>query len=138
MLIAEDDIIRHHLTIIALTNLCDLLIEEFLFSGDTQILTELQKHTRHLIKIANEQKSQSLIFEAQHIRILAIWLQTQHSMIDVDTFEIQSLLKNSQQMAERKGLSGLAKRIFNKHKNILDHLELWDDSLQEYFELIKA
>lgn len=136
--IVEEDITRSWETIVALLNLCDLLLKRYQLDGDKYILDELQNYTQKLVEFSQKQESYTLKLEAQHIRILTLWLQAQHSTIHIDLNEIQSLLANTLQIAEMKGLTGLAKRIFDKHRNMLDHLEVWDEFLRSYYDLIRS
>jgi tetratricopeptide (TPR) repeat protein len=136
--IVEEDIVRSWETVVALISLCDLLLKTYQISGDKYILDELQNYTQKLVEFAQKQESYSLILEAQHIRILTLWLQAQHSAKPIDLNEIQALLANTMQIAEMKGLSGLAKRIFVKHKDMLENLEVWDEFLRSYYDLIKT
>jgi hypothetical protein len=136
--IVEEDIVRSWETVVALINLCDLLLKTYQISGDKYTLDELHNYTQKLVEFAQKQESYSLILEAQHIRILTLWLQAQHSAKLIDLNEIQALLANTMQIAEMKGLSGLAKRIFAKHKDMLEHLEVWDEFLRSYYDLIKT
>jgi hypothetical protein len=135
--IVDEDITRAWETVVALINLCDILLKAYKDSGDKYILDELQNYTQTLIEFSQKQESYTLKLEAQHIRILTLWLQAQHSTKFIDLNEIQALLANTLQIAELKGLSGLAKRIFAKHKDMLDHLEVWDEFLRSYYDLIK-
>ncbi|NPD90609.1 MAG: tetratricopeptide repeat protein [Asgard group archaeon] len=136
--IVEEDITRSWETVVALLNLCDLLLKKYQIDGDKYILNELQNYTQKLVEFSQKQESYTLKLEAQHIRILTLWLQAQHSTTHIDLNEIQSLLANTLQIAEMKGLTGLAKRIFDKHRNMLDHLEVWDEFLRSYYDLIRT
>ncbi|NHJ06272.1 MAG: hypothetical protein EAX90_15710 [Candidatus Heimdallarchaeota archaeon] len=136
--IISEDISLSEVTIIALINLCELFLDEFRITGDLEVLTELQQYTQKLVEIAKNQDSKSLIFEAQHIRILSLWLQAQHSTKEVNLKEIRDLLTNTQKLAEKQGLNRLAQKIFNKHNKMLEHLEIWDEFLRSYYELIKT
>jgi tetratricopeptide (TPR) repeat protein len=135
--IVEEDVVRAEVTIVALINFCEQLLEEFRITGELNIIKELEVYTKRLMEIAQKQDSNLLKLEAQHIRILSLWLQAQHSISEINLNEIQSLLTNTQELAELKGLFGLAQRIFIKHNKMLDHLEVWDDFLLDYYKLIK-
>ncbi|NHJ33082.1 MAG: hypothetical protein FK732_09470, partial [Asgard group archaeon] len=135
--VVEEEIVRVDITIVALINLCELLLEEFRLTSDLSVLEELETYAVKLVDNALMQDSILLKLEAQHIRILSLWLQAQHSISEININEIQSLLKNTQELAELKGLFGLAQRIFSKHNKILENLEIWADFLQSYYNLIK-
>jgi tetratricopeptide (TPR) repeat protein len=136
--VVDEEIVNSESSTIALINLCDILLEEYRLTGDISVLNDLQVFTKQLHKIAQNQASHSLKLEAQHIRIMTLWLQAQQSVTDIDLKEIQSLLTNTQELAEMKGLFGLAQRIFIKHNKMLDHLKVWDEFLRSYYELIKS
>ncbi len=65
-----DDILNHSLTVFAMINLCELLINEFSISGDTEVLLELERYTETLTNIAKKQNSFNLKIEANNIRLL--------------------------------------------------------------------
>ena len=136
--IIDEEVVRSRIVIIALLNLCDLLLEEFLDANDMNILDELEVYTKKLVEYSNKQDSYKLRLESQHIRILTLWLHAQNTEDLSRLIDIQSLLTNTKQIAEKKGLFGLAQRIFTKHKKLMEHLKIWDESLQDYYDLIKT
>ncbi|NHJ87324.1 MAG: tetratricopeptide repeat protein [Asgard group archaeon] len=135
--VINEEVAISNVTIIALINLCELLLEEFRITGELEVLTQLQTHTQKLVEIAQNQESPSLTLEAQHLRIITLWLQAQHSIKKVDLKEIQELLVNTQELAEMKGLLRIASKIFNKHNKLLEQLDVWDEFLRNYYDLIQ-
>jgi tetratricopeptide (TPR) repeat protein len=136
--VVNEEIADHSLTVIALINLCELLINEFSFSGDSEVLMELENYTELLESIAKEQKTYYLRLEAGNIRILTMWLKAQYSIVDIDLQKAKDLLHEAQTMADEEGLTRLAEKITNQQGRFLERIDRWDDFIKKYYEFIKG
>ena len=132
-IITEENFHFEH-TPIALINLCDILLSEFRVTNNLEILNELEPLIMHLLSIA--EKTQSHWIQAE-----TYLFQAKLALLSFDVKKSRRFLTQAQQIAEKYDLNKLALEISNEHKNLIDHLELWEqlkDSeapLSERFEL---
>ncbi len=135
--IVSEPIATYNTTLIALISLCEILLNEFSISGDEEVLKDLQTHTSRLLDIAQKQNSYTLRVEAYHIRIISLWLQAQHSKIDINIQNARRLLQEAQELADSHGLIKLASKITTQYDKMLEKLENWDEFIRKYYEFIK-
>ncbi|NHJ03871.1 MAG: tetratricopeptide repeat protein [Candidatus Heimdallarchaeota archaeon] len=136
--IVDDRISDYNTLLVALINLCEILLNEFSISGVQEVLNDLETHTSRLLDIAQRQNSYTLRVEAYHIRIITLWLQAQHSKLDINIQNARRLLQEARELAESHGLVKLATKITNQNEKMLDQLENWDEFIRKYYEFIKA
>ncbi|MHA1212459.1 MAG: tetratricopeptide repeat protein [Candidatus Heimdallarchaeota archaeon] len=136
-LVAEP-IADYNTILVALINLCDLLIDEFSISGDDEVLSDLKTHTSRLLDIAQRQNSYTLKVKAYHIRIITLWLLAQHSKLDINIQNARKLLQEARDLADSHGLAKLASKISNQNEKMLEKLENWDEFIRKYYEFIKS
>ena len=117
---AEKEIISHRLTIQALINLSELLLEELLSTSEEEILEEVEEKVDKLMEIAKEQQSYSLLTESY-------LLKSQLALVRLDLEKARNLLIQAQVIAEEKGLEKLARKISNEHDQLLEQLDLWEE-----------
>ncbi len=129
----EGKIIDQELIIVALINLCELLMNEFSISGEKEVLDELEKHTDKLEEIANKQKSLSYILrlEVKNIRLHTIWLKTIYSLADVDLKKAKALIEEARDMADEEGLVQLAEKINRQQSKFYSQLLRWNEFIQK-------
>ncbi len=129
----EGKIIDQELIIVALINLCELLMNEFSISGEKEVMDELEKHTDKLEEIANKQKSLSYILrlEVKNIRLHTIWLKTVYSLADVDLKKAKALIEEARDMAGEEGLIQLAEKINQQQSKLYNHLLQWNEFIQK-------
>jgi tetratricopeptide (TPR) repeat protein len=136
--VVNAEIVDYSLTVVALINLCELLINEFSFSGDSEVLLELENYTEMLEKIAKEQKTYNLRLEASNIRILTMWLKAQYSIVDIDFQKAKELLLEARDMADEEGLIRLAEKITHQQGKFLERIDRWDEFIKKYYEFIQG
>lgn len=129
----EGEIIDVELIIIALINLCELLMNEFSMSGEEEVIEELEKHTKKLEEIANKQKSLSYILrlEVKNIKLHTIWLKTIYSLADVDLKKAKALIEEARDMADEEGLVQLAEKINRQQLKLYNQLLHWNEFIQK-------
>ena len=129
----EGEIIDVELIIIALINLCELLMNEFSMSGEKEVIEELEKHTKKLEEIANKQKSLSYILrlEVKNIKLHTIWLKTIYSLADVDLNKAKELIEEARDMADEEGLVQLAEKINQQQSKLYNQLLQWNEFIQK-------
>ncbi|MFQ5976777.1 MAG: tetratricopeptide repeat protein [Candidatus Heimdallarchaeota archaeon] len=132
--ITEEEVVDHELTVLALLNLCDLLLGELRISNDPEMLGELEALVNRLLEIANESASHWLFAEAY-------MLKSNLALLNLDTRGARRFLTQAQLIAEEKGLQRLAMKISNDHDALLSQESHWESettresSLKERLEL---
>ncbi|MBD3193222.1 MAG: tetratricopeptide repeat protein [Candidatus Heimdallarchaeota archaeon] len=135
--IIHEEIVANDLTVIAMINYCELLLNEFQVSGDESVVKELDFYTERLLETAKLQESYSLSLEAYSLQILVKWLKAQYSMVTIDLQKANELLMDTRKMAEESGMLQLAKKITKRQDELLKKLEQWDQFIRNYYEFIK-
>ncbi|MHA1532580.1 MAG: tetratricopeptide repeat protein, partial [Candidatus Heimdallarchaeota archaeon] len=135
--VVKEDILNHTLTVFAMINLCELLINEFSISGDTEVLLELEKYTETLTNIAKKQNSFILKIEANNIRLLTLWLKAQFSIVEIDIQKAKRLLVQARDMADEEGLIKLAEKITRQQGELITRIDHWDEFIRKYYEFLK-
>ncbi|NHJ03870.1 MAG: hypothetical protein EAX90_03540 [Candidatus Heimdallarchaeota archaeon] len=136
--VVEGELTNHSLTVLAMINLCELLLNEFSISGDVEVLLELEVYTQTLNSIAKKQNVYSLKLEAHNIRLLTLWLKAQYSIVDLDIQKAKQLLTEARDMANEEGLILLAEKITQQQGNMFERMEKWDNFIRKYYEFIKT
>ena len=134
--VIEEENIYYEMFVIALLNLCDLLLFELRATNELEILDELQTYISRVLDIALNNRSYSLLAETY-------LLQARLALITLDMNKARRLFTKSQNLAEKCGLNRLAIRISSEHDQLLKQLELWKDlreskaPLEERMELAR-
>lgn len=135
--VVKKKLTKHDFTIVALINLCELLMNEFAISGDTQILQEMEFYVDELTELAKLQNIYHLRLEANNLHIITHWLKAQKSMVDLDLKKARTLLVDTRKIADDEGLYRLAEKITLQQEKLLLQLSQWDDFIRKYYEFIK-
>lgn len=118
--VVDEDVIIVELYIVALLNLCDLLLVELRTSGNPSVLTELQTRVNRLLDIARQQNSYWMLAEAYV-------LQARLALLELDLEKARRLFTQAQIIAEEQGLRRLALTISSEHDTLLEQLSKWED-----------
>ncbi|MBY9006149.1 MAG: tetratricopeptide repeat protein, partial [Candidatus Lokiarchaeota archaeon] len=110
--IAEEEIIDHEITIEAMMNLCEVLINELELSGDKRILQEIEELSDRLLEIAQSQYLYEVLAETY-------FFKAKISLLHLDINNTRSLLTKAQNTANKYGLWHLANKISNEHDSLL-------------------
>ncbi len=121
--VVEEKNIGYEMSIIALLNLCDLLLFELSATNELEILDELQTYISRILDIALNIRSYSLLAETY-------LLQARLALLTLDMNKARRLFTKSQNLAKKCGLNRLAMRISSEHDQLLKQLEVWE-SLKE-------
>ncbi len=108
------------LTIIALLNWCELLLDELSITNDQEVLKEIQPIIDKLLYLEEQQYNYNLIAKTY-------LLQAKLALIQFKLKEAQQFLSKAQQVAQEKGLQLLAMKISAEHDEILNHLDIWEN-----------
>ena len=135
--VVKEKFTKFGFNLVALINLCELLMNEFSMSGDAQVLQELELYIDELSELAQMQNVCHLRLEANNLQILTHWLKAQKSMVELDFQKAKTLLENTRKIADEKGLYRLAEKLTQQQEKLLVQLSQWDDFIRKYYEFIK-
>lgn len=110
--------------ILALLNLCGLLMEQLRESEDPEFLQEVRAHLGVLSEIAKSQSSTWLLVES-------VVLESKLALLESDFREARRLLTRAQRIAGENGLGRLVIKISNEHDRLLDAESNWSALDQE-------
>ncbi len=122
--IINQEILMVEITVFALLNLCEMLLNELKLYGDEDILIELREYSNRLLEIATEQSSSLIQVEAYII-------QSRISMLELDIDKARNLLTQAQLISEVKGLQRLAIRISVDHDALLSSIDRWNKLIED-------
>ncbi|OLS26276.1 MAG: Photosystem I assembly protein Ycf3 [Candidatus Heimdallarchaeota archaeon LC_2] len=122
--IINQEILMVELTVFALLNLCEMLLNELKLYGDEDILIELHEYSNRLLEIATEQSSSLIQVEAYII-------QSRISLLELDIDKARKLLTQAQLISEVKGLQKLAIRISVDHDALLSSIDRWNKLIED-------
>lgn len=121
--IVKQDIISGELTMKALINLCDLLVEEFRFTAELEVLEELNLLLEKLINIAKSQNSFWILAETY-------LLQAKFALLKGDLNSARKKLIEAQDLADKNNLKLLGEKISYEHDKILQNLNVWESLIE--------
>jgi len=121
--VVEEKNIGYEMFVIALLNLCDLLLFELRATNELEIIDELQTYISRVLDVALNFRSYSLLAETY-------LLQARLALITLDMDKARRLFTKGQNLAEKCGLNRLAMRISSEHDQLLKQIEVWQ-SLKE-------
>jgi len=135
--VVNEKLTKYGFALVALINLCELLMNEFSISGDAQVLQELEFYVEELSEQAKMQNVRHLRLEANNLQILTHWLKAQKSMVEIDLQKAKALLDNTRKIADEEGMLRLAEKLTQQQEKLLGQLSQWDDFIRKYYEFIK-
>lgn len=110
--------------ILALLNLCSLILGKLKESGNSKFLQEVRKHVAILSEIAQKQNSYWILAES-------FVLESKLALLGLDFRDASRLLTKAQKIAFEKGLGRLAIKISSEHDCLLDRESMWSKLEQE-------
>ncbi len=122
--IISKNLVYQEITIHAMLNLCEILLNELKYSGKEEILEDLDDLTDKLLEIAEQQFSHSLLAEVY-------WLKGRLALVNADLDKARGFLSTAQSIAEVQNLENLARKISNDHDNLLSQLNMWKNLIDE-------
>ncbi|UCC19564.1 MAG: hypothetical protein JSV62_15930, partial [Promethearchaeota archaeon] len=132
--IINTDTIWGQFSIFATVHLCDLLLSEYRFTNNTEILDELNHYIAKLLTIA--EKTHSYLHFCK-----TFMLKAKLALINFDMKAARRFLTQAQKIAENYGIKRLAMNISYEHDELLRQVKLWEKlkesgaSLSERWEL---
>ncbi len=122
--ITKEDIIDHEITIEAMTNLCEVLINELELTGDTTIIQEIVILSDKLLEIAQSQYFYDLLAETY-------FFKAKISLLQLDINNTRLFLMKAQNTANDHGLKRLANKISNEHDSLLENLNDLEEKIKK-------
>ena len=111
-------------SILALVNLCELLLMELKYSSSTEILDEINNYIEMLLVLAEKQQSYVLFAETY-------LLQAQIALIELDIKKAKELLGKALEISTKYGLKNLIAEIESEQKKLTDKLDIWKKLVDE-------
>lgn len=122
--VAEEEIVFYELTVLAILNLCDLLLFELRTIEDEEILNEVKTWSNKLLELADAQHSHSLLAETYI-------LHSKLALLELDVKQARQLLIQAQSLAKEKGLKKLATKISNEQVSLIDQFYKWEKFIDQ-------
>jgi tetratricopeptide (TPR) repeat protein len=123
--IVDEEIIDHNISILAMWNLCELLVLEIRISEVVDALfQEVTDIAEKLYDIAHTQNSSLLI-------AMALLLKTKLSLVEGKVEEANNLLSDAKRIAEEKKLHLLLPKIKAEQETIQSELDKWEELIQQ-------
>ncbi|MHA2032367.1 MAG: tetratricopeptide repeat protein, partial [Candidatus Kariarchaeaceae archaeon] len=123
--IVDDEIIDHNITILAMWNLCELLVLEIRISEvEDDLFLEVTDLSEKLYNIAQTQNSSLLI-------AMALILKTKLSLVEGNVEEASNLLSTAKRIAEEKKLHYLLPKVKYEQETIQSELDKWEELFQQ-------
>ena len=114
----QEEIIHGEVTINALLNLCELLLDELCITNENEVLSELENNITPLLDIAEKTNSFWILAETYV-------LQAKLALLTLDLKDARRLLTQAQKIAEKQGMYRLAAKISIEHDELLQKLNIW-------------
>jgi tetratricopeptide (TPR) repeat protein len=122
--IVDDEIIDNNITILAMWNLCELLILEIKISeAEEDLFQEVTKLSARLYDIAQSQNSSLVI-------AMALILKTKLSLVEGKVEEASNLLSTAKRITEEKKLRYLLPKVKYEQETIQSELDKWEELIQ--------
>ncbi len=116
-------------------NLCDLLLEELKYSGEEEILFEIQGLLNKISNVAIKQRSITTL-------VTLYSLQAKLALIEGNAELSRKLLTKALKIAENKGLELISKKLTAQYNQLFNQIEEWktfyirNSKLQEQIEFL--
>ncbi|MBY8982105.1 MAG: hypothetical protein KGD57_04090, partial [Candidatus Lokiarchaeota archaeon] len=126
--IIEEKIIDYEITTEAMTNLCEVLINELELTGDNKILQEIVSLSDKLLEIAQSQYLFDLLAKTY-------FFKAKISLLQLEIDNARFYLIKAQNTANDHGLKRLANKISNEHDSLLENLNEWEEKIKQNIPL---
>ncbi|MFX0029476.1 MAG: tetratricopeptide repeat protein [Candidatus Hermodarchaeota archaeon] len=117
--ILEDEHVKWEIRLRVLLTLSEIFITEVKFTGNIEVLKEVESLISQLFEIAEKSHSYWIWGET-------FLLQAKMALISLKLNDARRLLTQGQKTAEKYGLNLLARKISNEHDVLLKQLDVWE------------
>ncbi|MFX0114701.1 MAG: tetratricopeptide repeat protein, partial [Candidatus Hodarchaeota archaeon] len=121
--IVNEEIIKHELIVMAMFDLCELLLDEFKAYGGDEVFQEAKTLAESLQTLAQRQNSFSLVVET-------LILQAKMAIIEGDFIKASETLEKAKITAIEKNLALLSKKASAEKRYMEDQYETWKDLIE--------
>ncbi len=121
--IIDGEIIDHALTILSVSHLCELFLENLRISENFKILDEIKDLILRISLIAKNQKSHSVM-------VNLYLLQTKLALVEGDLAAGAHYLEQAEQTTKEKGLGRLSLKVKEEQKSFENQYDIWQDLIQ--------
>ncbi len=115
----ENKKLRYDLHIEILLNLSELLITDLQITHEEELLKEIKLLIAQLLELSEKSRSFWVLGETY-------LLQTKLALINFELDKARRFLTQGQKVAEKYGLTLLARKISNEHDQMLQQLDTWE------------
>ncbi|MFX0123503.1 MAG: tetratricopeptide repeat protein [Candidatus Hodarchaeota archaeon] len=122
--IIDGDMILYELTLEALLNLCDLLLEELRATKNVEIVSEIKVWGDKLLELAKTQHSYSLLVETY-------LLQSKLALFELKIEQAKKLLVQAESLAEEKKIIKLSRKVSAERDLFNDQLEIYEQFMDQ-------
>jgi tetratricopeptide (TPR) repeat protein len=118
--ISREKIVDHRITVAAMYNYCESLLDELIAYGDHSVLLEAKSSANQLTILAHKQSSSLLAIDA-------LILQAKLAMVEGNLNEAEELLEQANTKAEDKSLGVyIITKVSTERKNLEDQYDSWE------------
>ena len=117
--IAGEEIVDHRITVAAMYNLCESLLDELKAYGESSVMSEAKSLANELTTLAHRQSSPLLTIDA-------LILQAKLAMVEGDLSDAEELLEQAKITAEDKNLGlYILTKVSTERRNLEDQYDAW-------------
>ncbi len=117
--IIDEEVFHIEYTLLALINLCDILLAEFRVTNNIEVLEEVNYFITILLDKAEKSHSYLVLCETY-------LFQAKLALLSFDLKKSRRFLTKAQKIAESYGIKRLAMKISHEHDELLKQLNLWE------------
>ena len=121
--IVEEEVVKHQLTVMAMFNLCESLLDELKAYGEVDVLLEAKNLAEKITTLAQHQSS---LFLNVHASIL----KAKFAMVEGDLSTAEKFLDQAKKTAEEKGLDFLVAKVSLERQNLEEQYDTWLNLIQ--------
>lgn len=125
--IIGEEIFNFAYTVLAMLNLCELLLDEAKLYGEAEVLEEVSRISEKIHQIAQNQNSYPLIIQT-------LLLRSKFAILQNSPIKADKLLAQAYIIAEEKELTSLAKKISVEQENLEKELAKWAEIARKSFQ----
>ncbi|MFX0114534.1 MAG: ABC transporter substrate-binding protein [Candidatus Hodarchaeota archaeon] len=122
--VANDEVLSPDLTIYAMLNLCDMLLDEAKAYGEQVVFREAEKLSSRVSDIAREQESGSL-------RVEALLLHSKFALLRGDVTQADNLLEQAFVIAKGGQLPKLTEKVAQEQSSLQKEVVQWEKLVAE-------
>ena len=113
--------------------LCNILLQEYLDSGEKEILSRLNKLTNEILEFGKKDDLIGFRIKANHIRLLIVWIHQLHSSQTPKNTKVEELLLDVQLIAEKHNLSTITKQFTDQQMKLLQQKQTLEEFTKAYY-----